>query len=542
MRRTWLLVALLGCLAACSAPPPAPTAVPTTVATVAPTAVPAVVPTAAPTGVPTAAPTAAPTAVPTAVPTAAPTAAAAPAALNVQDQAAALRPEFAADLARAGEWNRYTLDVAIDPAARTLTGQMRLEYTNRDSAALDRIYLHLYPNLPDFGGRLDVRALDVDGAPAEVLYEARRYLLRVNLPRPLAPGASTTLALGWLVSAPANASQRLYGAFNEEGGVLALASSFPIAAVVRGGAWDIGWPDGKGDFVNSETALFDVRLRAPGGWRPITTGVVVEQRADGGAQTLRIVSGPQRDFMIALAQFEVASADAAGTRVNSYYRAEDAAGGRAALDAAVKAVEAFGKRYGPYPLRELDVLEIAAGTFLGVEYPGMVMIEQNLYSGDPGLELTVAHEVGHQWWYSQVGNDVQTAAWLDEALASYSQVVYQEELAGPAAAARELDGFRERYGRALALGRDAPVQQPNSQFNNNYVLLVYGKAVVFFAALRQRMGDAAFDRFLHDYYAANRYGYVGGEQLLAAAEGACGCDLHPLYADWITRAVPLEMP
>jgi len=231
-----------------------------------------------------------------------------------------------------------------------------------------------------------------------------------------------------------------------------------------------------------------------------------------------------------------------GTTINSYYRAEHAQGGKLALQAAVEALRIFNTRYGRYPLAELDVIEVAAGNFLGVEYPGLVMIEQQLYRNGGGLAITVAHEVAHQWWYSQVGNNVITEAWLDEALASYSQIVYQESVNGPGAAEDELDGFRQRYRQALAGGRDAPVEQPTTAFRGNYVALVYGKAVLFFQAMRKQIGEEAFDRFLHAHYSQHRYGYIAGADLLADAEGACSCDLHPLYADWITKAVPVEIP
>jgi aminopeptidase N len=72
--------------------------------------------------------------------------------------------------------------------------------------------------------------------------------------------------------------------------------------------------------------------------------------------------------------------------------------------------------------------------------------------------------------------------------------------------------------------------------------LVYGKAVLFFQALREQIGEEAFDRFLHTHYAQHRYGYISGADLLADAEGACGCELDRLYEDWITKAVPLQVP
>src|SRR5262249_9204699 len=150
----------------------------------------------------------------------------------------------------------------------------------------------------DFAGSLIVSALAVDGQPREVVYEGQRYLLRVDLPQPLAPRATATVAFDFVTTAPQNASADFYGAFNEENGVLALASSYPIAAIVRGGVWDIDRPDPRGDFVNSETALYDVTLAAPADWSLATTGVVINRQLDGGRQTIRIVSGPQRDFMI----------------------------------------------------------------------------------------------------------------------------------------------------------------------------------------------------------------------------------------------------
>lgn len=384
----------------------------------------------------------------------------------------------------------------------------------------------------------------VDGQAVAVVYEEQHYLLRVDLPQPLAPGAAAVVTLDFVTRAPQNASDTFYGAFNKQNGVLALASSYPIVAIVRGGAWDITRPrdNNQGDFVNSETALYEVTLTAPADWSIVTTGVVVDGRLDGGGQTARIVSGPQRDFMISLTQLKHVGADVDGTRINSYYRAGHEQGGQLALDAAANSLRAFNARYGRYPLAELDFVEISASTFSGVEYPGLILMESSLYASGRGLELTIAHETGHQWWYSLVGNDVQTAAWIDEALASYSQIVYQEQVHGPEAAERELEVFRQRYLGAVQAGRDDVVEQPLSTFRRNYVALVYGKAVLFFQALRERIGEPAFDQFLHEYYATHRYDYVSGTDLLASAEGACACELDELYQSWITMVTPLELP
>jgi len=60
-----------------------------------------------------------------------------------------------------------------------LDGSRRAQLT-QDAPGRLRIYFHLYPNLPDLGGTLTISGLTVDGQPADVAYEDRRYLLRVN--------------------------------------------------------------------------------------------------------------------------------------------------------------------------------------------------------------------------------------------------------------------------------------------------------------------------------------------------------------------------
>jgi len=295
--------------------------------------------------------------------------------------------------------------------------------------------------------------------------------------------------------------------------------------------------------VTSDTALYDVTLTIPATWTAVTTGVAIERSASGSAQTIRFVSGPQRDFTIVLTRFPSISTDVDGTRITSYYRPEHAEGGRMALDAAARALRAFNRRFGPYPLAELDIVSIDARKFLGVEYPGLIMIDRGLYTGErEGLEIIVAHEVAHQWWYSLVGNDVQAEAWLDEGLTSFSQVVYQEETHGAIAAERELDGFRAIYQRAQQAGRDAPLKRPVSALRGNYTAIAYAKGALFFQALRQRIGEAAFDRFLRDYYATFRYRVASSEDVRLIAGQACNCTIDDLYYDWVLTAAPVPVP
>ncbi|MBX0327788.1 M1 family metallopeptidase [Oscillochloris sp. ZM17-4] len=496
----------------------------------------------------TAAPTAPPPA-PAAPADLPPEVAAAPADLppEVAAQAPALIPAAAGDLSAAGAWDRYTIIAALSPGDLSVRGTVTLDMVNRYGVDLDQIAFHLYPNHPDFGGRLDVTSATVDGAPVPSGAQHSDTLLRLDLPKSLAPGDSARVVLGFTATTPRAASAKTFGAYNFEAGVWSMANFYPILA--RHSA-DTGWDtrpiESRGDFVVSSVALYDVTIDAPSGWTLVSSGVTVSDGpVNEQVHRQRFVSGPQREFYLgALQGLAQAEAVVDGTRVVSYYQKGSAEAGQAGLEVAERSLRAFNERYGVYPLAELEVIQSALTQFLGMEYPGVVLIEQKLYGqSGRGLETTIAHEIAHQWWYSQVGNDAQGEAWLDEGLASYSQVVYYEAIGEPEKAAAELQFFRDTFRSARAAGRDAPLSSSPAQLGGGrYYPVIYAKGPLFFQALRNQLGGQGFDSFIHAYYRDFRYQDIGGADLLRVAQESCGCDLSQLYDDWVLTAAPVAIP
>ncbi|NNJ10347.1 M1 family metallopeptidase [Chloroflexales bacterium ZM16-3] len=522
----------------------APTAAPASASAVSSTEVPAAVsPTQAP-AIAAARPTAAPTASPSATPEPPAEPALPP---EVAVQAPALIPSAEGDLAGAGAWDRYTIIAALSPGELSVRGTVTLDMVNRYGVDLDQIYFHLYPNHPDFGGRLDVTSATVNGAQVHSGTQHGDTLLHLDLPAPLAPGESARVVLGFTARTPRGASDETFGAYNFEAGVWSMANFYPILA--RHTA-DIGWDTrpivSRGDFTVSSVALYDVTIDAPNGWALLSTGVTISDGpVNEQVHRQRFVSGPQREFYLgALQGLAQAEAVVDGTRIVSYYQAKNPRAGQEGLAVAERSLRAFNQRYGSYPLAELEVVQSALTQFLGMEYPGVVLIEQKLYTeGGRGLETTIAHEIAHQWWYSQVGNDAQGEAWLDEGLASYSQVVYYEATGEPEKAAAELQFFRNTFRNARAAGRDAPLSSSPAQLSGGrYYPVIYAKGPLFFQALRDQLGEQGFDAFIHAYYSAFRYQDIVGDDLLRVAQDSCGCDLTQLYDDWVRTAAPVAIP
>ncbi len=482
--------------------------------------------------------------------------------LSRSPHTAAMLPTFRADLHDLAAWDHYTITATLDPESLRVSGTQQVAITNRTTRPLALLAFHLYPNHPDFGGSLVVHdAVQVDGQPATTTLQQEGVLLQVDLPHPLPPGEQAMVRLRFEAHTPRNASGRSYGAFNQEAGVWALASFYPVlayqfangtaAGAGNGAGWDTRPVNSQGDFTVTDTALYDVTLEVPTGWVLVTTGTRTDalpaHDMDEPAARLhreRFVSGPQRDFFIAaLNGLEQASMVVDGTHITTYYRRDHAEAGQRTLDVAAIALQGFNERYGVYPFNELELIETTLTSFLGVEYPGVVLIEQSLYeSNTRKLDTTVAHEVAHQWWYNLVGNDAQGQAWLDEGLASYSQIVYYEWQGAWADAEQELETFRSQYRAGRAAGRDGIVNRPADAFHNNYFILTYAKSALFFHALRTHMGDETFFDFVQHYYTTYRYREATGDEMIAAAEATCNCNLQPLYHDWIHSTTTVEIP
>lgn len=270
------------------------------------------------------------------------------------------------------------------------------------------------------------------------------------------------------------------------------------------------------------------------------------------------------------------------------------------LDIAAKALEIYSKKFGAYPYDSFKVVEgPMRGGAGGMEYSGLVSIASFLFDdmdkqiqqlagalgvngldkmlGDLGLndaengggggaakndnpaqdllggmlgqqkaifdsllEMTIAHEVAHQWWAMGVGSDAQRAPWVDESLTNYSAIVYFEERYGNEKAQEMLEmHLKSTYsmGRMLG-GADAKVNLATTEYSNSmqYGAIVYGKGALFYDALRKLVGDDAFFGALREYYA--KYNgrlapSVALLEIMKAKAPARKTEIQNLYARWI---------
>jgi hypothetical protein len=417
---------------------------------------------------------------------------------------------------------------------RLLTGYQVVYFPNHTGQVLDELVFRLYPNLPQNGGQMTVGDVRVDGESAGTALRAEDTSLAIALPQPLAPETAIEIELAYQVEIPIKESGYTLFAFSQ--GIWSVPDGYPLLAVYDGTGWHEDVSPPHGDAVFAEAALYDVTLTIPQELVLVATGTALDEVVtQDGARRYRVTGGPLREFTwLASADYQVVEMTVDDTHVRSYYLPGDQAAGETALNVAAAALRVYEDSYGAYPFDQMDVVAAPLLHF-GMEYSGLNLIGIDLYrSYQAELEDRVVHEIAHQWWYAQVGNDQVNAPWLDEGLAEYSMAVYYGQVLGEAQANTLVNQrWLVPYQVAVENGYDAVVNQPTSAFSWEYEVMVYAKAALFFDALRQELGDPVFFDVLRAYADRYRWSVAHPEDFLGVAEAVSGLDLDELYTRWI---------
>ncbi|CAG0937231.1 Aminopeptidase N [Thermoflexales bacterium] len=446
---------------------------------------------------------------------------------------AAMRPEFAADIDQFAEATQYLIDLTIAPDLASYTAMQQVHFVNQQATPLDKIYFRLFPNARTYGGQLPINELRVNNAPVDPRLEVDDTALRIDLNPPLKPQEAIDFTISYAAQVPTTLNDAGYNLFGVYSHTLSLANFYPLIPAHDEQGWHIEPAPQYGDAGYSETALYQVNIQTPADQVVATSGVC-EAADDGTTKTWHCVSGPMRDFMLAMsADYQVESRDIGDVKVNSYFWESDEAGGRQILQTGASALTSFEKRVGAYPFTEMDLLETPT-TAGGCEYPGLMVFAADFYSDET---IFAAHEVAHQWWYSLVGNDQVNEPWLDEALATFSTYLWMLDENGEETFQNVISAYQSRYDQTKGTADDKRVDLPTAGYASaqQYSRNVYLKGMLFFNALYEKMGDKKFNQFLQAYFKANRYGIAHPADLLKALETQIDRQtLTTLLKEWIT--------
>lgn len=487
---------------------------------------------------------------------------------------------------------RYQIHLALDFENRTYSGKERVRWINRGDRPTSILFFHLYPNVrvPGYVPPTDknesgqhvldeprleiseVRAVSNDSILTFAL-DDQETILRVNLREPVAPNGVTEIEIKFKgsvpeidpdetglvmhvmqqVSAAIRSTREMRRARDSNSrcrGVMLLGAPYPVLAAREGDDWFRKIEPSIRDTVMADVADYDVTVEAPPNVAIYTPAPAQTVTQKENSTASNFTAEKLRDFaIIAGRNLRSEQRTVGDVTVRTIFRPDHEVVARRVMNIAADAVRVYSARIGPLPIKTVSLVDAPLVATLGsAEFAGLSAIAGAFYldfdspairnmpdfirdqraAVEDSLEWTVASVVAHQWWGAAVGNDPGREPILDEALASWSALLYYREVHGEPFAAlameEQLRGVYRLY-RTFG-GEDMEASSAAREYRNSfqYAAIVGSKGALMFEALRKLVGDDRFFAALRSYYAANQLEVADMDDLRGAFVGGASLE------------------
>jgi len=463
-----------------------------------------------------------------------------------------------------GPRHRYQIQLKLDFDALSYTGSERVRWVNRGNDTTSVLYFHLYSNLrPDSSSPSDNSGIPeseeprieitevrsaADGSPLTYSIDDQGTILRISLREQVASGKSTEVVIGFKGNVPevdadetgltSHVIKQVSAAIRGERelrrprdlnfrcrGVMLLGTSYPVLAVHNGNEWMRKLEPSVGDIIFNEIADYEVKIETMPGVVVFSSAWEDLNKPEGEKSTI-ITAGPLREFaIIAGRNLRSEQTEVGDISVRSVFLPEHATVGKRVLAMAADALRIFRSKFGALPFKTITIAEAPLVAGLGsTEFSGLPVIASAFYvdfdsaavrnlpeiireqrpSVEQSLEWGVAHLIAHQWWGAAVGNDPAREPVLDEAMASWSALLYFRDLYDEKKAATlredQLQGVYRLY-RTFG-GEDLNANRPARDYRNTfqYAAVVTTKGALMFVELQRLMTDKRLLAAVGKYY------------------------------------------
>lgn len=391
---------------------------------------------------------------------------------------------------------QYQLDAVLDYENHHLEVEQSIIFTNESQDTLHDLLLVVEPSrYPDVFHLQSITW--PDGQPVE--HQRDIGQLRVDLPEPLAPQHRIQINLVYELALPSPDSD-FYGRpvpFGYSSRQTNLVDWYPfLPPYIDGQGWLLHQAGFFGEHLVYPVADFQVSIQLSSPNPDLVMAASAPAEQDG--PWYRYSHLKARNFAWSASHiYQVTEEQVGDVQILSYAFPNHGHAGEAALKTTSQALALYSQLFAPYPHKTLTVVE--ADFLDGMEYDGLYFLSNafyNLYGGTQAeyLVAIAAHETAHQWFFALVGNDQALNPWLDEALCTYSERLYYENISAEA-----LDWwyqYRINYYQPRGWV-DGSIYNPEGY--RAYRDAVYLNGALFLDELRNLMGDSAFFELLKNY-------------------------------------------
>jgi hypothetical protein len=477
----------------------------------------------------------------------------------------------------------HRITASLDTATHVVRGTETIRYRNNSPETLRFVWLTAEQNLyrpgskgsfqnpsdsrwgaRDFAGGMEFSYVRTGGATVQPYVDDT--MMRLDLPRPLAPGQTVELELGWSFPVPEHGSDRM----GRRGQLYQIAQWFPRMAVFDDvSGWNTEPYLGQGEFYR-EFGDYDVSITVPAGFVVAATGVLQNpgevltapqrERLARAARTEEQVSvitaeeagaaGPRagtrtwrfraenvQDFAWAASpRFRWDSEAWEGVRCHAFYEPE-ATSWTTAADMTCFSIREFSTRWFRYPYPQATSV---AGPVGGMEYPMFVLVGSD--DDVEGVFSTIAHEHGHEWFPLVVASNERRYAWMDEGFNTFIDH-WTGALRYPGDTVQYTKPqVRAAYEALRDRGGDPVVNTPADRIPRTSLGVgAYYKPALMLHLLRDVVvGPQAFDAAFREYVRRWAYKHPTPADFFRTMHDVTGEDLSWFWRGWLYTDQPLD--
>lgn len=457
------------------------------------------------------------------------------------------------------------IDVALDDKSHFLRGLEHFVYTNRSPDSLSVIYVHLWPNAystdrtkfaeqqvlnkstafyfskTEDRGFIDSLDFQVDGESASITsLPGFPDIVRLELPKPVLPGAKITVSTPFRVKIP-----KVYSRMGHSKQAYYISQWFPKPAVYDRKGWHPLPYSDQGEFY-SEVGSYDVSITLPKNYVVMATGNCSDASENAWLDSLaslpfpdssRFADSRKRDsfnrfpasseelktihfhednvhdfawfadkrFLVRKDTMVVNGNREIPTHTVTIWAAmlpAESRYWRKATSYMKQTVAYLSEHVGPYPYNTVKAVEGDMKAGGGMEYPTVTVIDR-LASRSLVMEVIV-HEVGHNWFYGLLATNEREHAWMDEGLNTFYEQRISRNIKVPEENAVEHYTNKIEdvlYYNAASSGIDQTLSQNATMYTQgNYGQDNYYKTALLLRWLEDYMGRANFRVAMQDYF------------------------------------------
>ncbi|MDX2162765.1 MAG: M1 family metallopeptidase [bacterium] len=394
---------------------------------------------------------------------------------------------------------------------------------------------------------LNVDALRVDGAPAQFSRDGRE--LTITPAVPLAAGASFVVEIGY--------------------------SGTPFTLITPEIGWENGWnfrdgrvivasePGGSATWypVNDhplDKATYNFMITVPVPYTAVANGDLISTEQIAGTLTYHWrMDRPMASYLTSM-QIDLLvlqTDESAEPTIRNFFPPYLLEEGAERFSAQREMMAYFEQVFGEYPFGSYGAVVVGESLRFALETQTISLFGLNFIEDADSnrRQMTIAHELAHQWFGNSVSLSQWSDIWLNEAFATYASWLWLEQTDGTAVLNDIVrDTYQDMSGNTILAqgGTLESAQRYASQFDPPGAPLrddlfnagVYYRGALLLHALRIEIGNPAFFAAIQAYLEEFQYGNATTEDAISAFETASGRDLDAFFRAWLYDSVMPDIP